>query len=82
MHTESAACSAYIFIQLQVCFTRCVLLAGDTSGGQLPPLLERLAFGWVKQRLGGRVRYMTTGDWTAATLLLPASLAAAVGSNG
>lgn len=33
---------------------------GDASGG-LPLLLERLAFGWVRQRLGGRVRYMTTG---------------------
>ncbi|WIA41277.1 hypothetical protein OEZ86_004881 [Tetradesmus obliquus] len=36
------------------------LEAGDASGG-LPLLLERLAFGWVRQRLGGRVRYMTTG---------------------
>jgi hypothetical protein len=41
-----------------------MLLAGDASGGRLPLLLERLAFGWVKQRLGGRVRYMTSG-WAA-----------------
>jgi hypothetical protein len=43
-----------------------MLLAGDASGGRLPLLLNRLAFGWVKQRLGGRVRYMTSGDCTPA----------------
>ncbi|WIA20988.1 hypothetical protein OEZ85_005325 [Tetradesmus obliquus] len=36
------------------------LEAGEASGG-LPLLLDRVAFGWVRQRLGGRVRYMTTG---------------------
>jgi hypothetical protein len=33
------------------------------SGGRWGPLFDRLVFSKVRARVGGEVKYMTTGEW-------------------
>jgi hypothetical protein len=40
--------------------------AGDMSGGRWGPFWDRLVFSKVRERLGGRVKYMTTGEAAAS----------------
>ncbi|WIA09659.1 hypothetical protein OEZ85_009046 [Tetradesmus obliquus] len=42
-------------------YKRAALEAGDMSGGRWGPFWDRLVFSKVRERLGGRVKYMTTG---------------------
>jgi long-chain acyl-CoA synthetase len=38
-----------------------LLLPGDLSGGRMGPFWDRLVFSKIRARLGGEVRYLTTG---------------------
>eukprot|EP00878_Enallax_costatus_P000737 GHUV01000851.1.p1 GENE.GHUV01000851.1~~GHUV01000851.1.p1 ORF type:complete len:760 (+),score=146.74 GHUV01000851.1:92-2281(+) len=40
---------------------RAALEAGDMSGGRWAPLWDRLVFSKIRDRVGGQVKYMTTG---------------------
>jgi long-subunit acyl-CoA synthetase (AMP-forming) len=39
---------------------------GDMSGGRWGPFWDKLVFSKVKERVGGEVKYMTTGEAPAA----------------
>ena len=42
-------------------YKRAALEAGDASGGRWGPLFDRLVFSKVRARVGGEVKYMTSG---------------------
>ena len=41
---------------------RAALEAGDLSGGRWAPLWDRLVFSKIRAKLGGEVKYLTTGE--------------------
>jgi hypothetical protein len=42
-------------------YKRAALEAGDLSGGRWGPLFDKLVFSKIRDRVGGEVKYMTTG---------------------
>lgn len=47
-----------------------LLCAGDMSGGRWGPFWDKLVFSKIRERVGGEVKYMTTGRiWAGPRLL-------------
>ena len=42
-------------------YKKAALEAGDLSGGRWGPLFDKLVFSKIRERVGGEVKYMTTG---------------------
>jgi hypothetical protein len=40
--------------------------AGDLTGGRWGPFWDKLVFSKIRERVGGEVKYMTTGMWLVA----------------
>jgi hypothetical protein len=41
----------------------CAVSAGDLTGGRWGPFWDKLVFSKIRERVGGEVKYMTTGGW-------------------
>lgn len=43
------------------CVLCCAVPAGDLTGGRWGPFWDKLVFSKIRERVGGEVKYMTTG---------------------
>ncbi len=59
-------------------YKKAALEAGDLSGGRFGPFWDRLVFSKIRAKVGGEVKYMTTGGcyWATPGGLLNAALQA------
>jgi long-subunit acyl-CoA synthetase (AMP-forming) len=62
-HTLTPHCSSYEIQTQAYAYKKAAIEAGDLSGGRWAPFWDRVVFSKIKAKLGGEVKFLTTGRW-------------------